>query len=156
MLSTIPEAAVWAIFLAPVVSLVILVVGFPRANSRITGYISIAAVALSCALSFWVLDSVIQSHGARLIFATHNWLSVDGLSITFGVNVDGLSAVMLVVVTSVSLITQIYSQGYMGTTFQIPVWVVLSCQAAMALLCVVFVGLCVNSFIQARRRATAP
>jgi inorganic phosphate transporter, PiT family len=27
----------------------------------------------------------------------------------------------------------LYSQGYMGTTFQIPLWVVLSCQAAMAL-----------------------
>ena len=27
----------------------------------------------------------------------------------------------------------LYSQGYMGTTFQIPFWVVLSCQAAMGL-----------------------
>jgi PiT family inorganic phosphate transporter len=27
----------------------------------------------------------------------------------------------------------IYSQGYMGTTFQVPLWIVLSCQAAIAL-----------------------
>src|SRR5438874_4988616 len=114
MLSTVPEAAVWAIFLAPVASLVVLAVGFPRSNSRVTGYVGIAAVAVSFLLSLWVLDSVRQGHGARLAFPTHEWLAFANLQINAGLNIDGLSAVMLVVVTSVSLLVQIYSQGYMA------------------------------------------
>jgi len=33
MLHTVPEGAVWAVFLAPVVSLVLVIVGFPRSTS---------------------------------------------------------------------------------------------------------------------------
>src|SRR5262245_52577070 len=113
MFGGIPEEAAWVIFLAPVASLVVLVVGFPRANSRLTGSISIAAVALSFVLSLWALDSVIQSDGVPLDFPTHEWLRIGSLTINAGLNLDGLTAVMLVVVTSVSLLVQVYSQGYM-------------------------------------------
>src|SRR5439155_18504221 len=54
MFGTVPEAAVWAIFLAPVASLVVLAVGFPRSNARVTGYVGIAAVAVSFILSLWL------------------------------------------------------------------------------------------------------
>jgi hypothetical protein len=40
-----------------------------------------------------------------------------------------------------------------GTGIQRPV--AYSCQAALTVLCLVFVGLCVNSFVQARRRRAA-
>src|SRR5439155_13562205 len=64
-------------------------------------------------LALWALDSVIQSHGHAIAFKTHDWLSFGTLRINVGLNLDGLSGVMLVVVTSVSLLVQVYSQGYM-------------------------------------------
>ncbi len=119
---TIPESAVWAILLLPVASL--LTVGFiTKPYPKLSGYVTIAAIGAAFALSLWALDSVIDSDGRRLAFGTHEWLRINdenlrgggfGLGIDLALNVDGLSAIMLVVVTSVSLLVQVYSQGYMA------------------------------------------
>jgi len=112
MLNTIPEAAVWAIFLVPVSSFVIIGL-VARRWPRLCGYLTIAAVATSFLLSLWVLDSAIDAHGHRFGFGPHEWLTIGSLTINLGLTVDGLAAVMLMVVTSVSLMVQVYSQGYM-------------------------------------------
>ncbi len=119
MLDTIPEAAVWAIILVPVSSFVVL--GLPTLASawtpesrRYAGYITILAVAITFLLSLWVLDSVIQNDGHSIGFAPHEWLTVGPLTIRLGVTVDGLTAMMLVVVSGISLGVQIYSQAYMS------------------------------------------
>jgi NADH-quinone oxidoreductase subunit L len=113
ILPTIPEGFVWAILLLPVASLV--TIGFiTKPYPRISGYVTIAAIATAFVFSLWALDSVIETDGHRLAFGTHEWLTIgDVLTIDLALNVDGLSAIMLVVVTSVSLLVQIYSQGYM-------------------------------------------
>src|SRR3990172_3123985 len=113
MLDTVPEGVVWAIFLLPLASL-LTIVFLPRSQGKLAGYVTIAAVGAAFVLSFWVLDSVIQSDGVSLGFASHEWLAFGGLRIDVGLNVDGLTAVMLLVVTSVSLLVQVYSQGYMA------------------------------------------
>ncbi len=41
------------------------------------------------------------------------WLAMPGLNVDMGLLIDGLTAVMLIVVTSVALLVQIYSWGYM-------------------------------------------
>jgi NADH-quinone oxidoreductase subunit L len=112
MLNTVPEAVVWAIFLVPISSFVIIGL-VARRWPRFCGYLTIAAVAISFLLSLWVLDSVIDAHGHRIGFGTHEWLTIGSLTINLGLTVDGLTAVMLMVVTTVSLMVQIYSQGYM-------------------------------------------
>ncbi len=48
------------------------------------------------------------------VLAYWSWLPAGSLQITFGVQVDQLSAVMLLVVTGVSALIHIYSIGYMG------------------------------------------
>ncbi len=121
ILPTIPEGVVWAILLLPVGSLV--TIGFfIRPYPKLSGYVTVASIALAFAFSLWALDSVIECDGHRLAFGTHEWLRINdenlpgggfGLGIDLALNVDGLSAIMLVVVTSVSLIVQVYSQGYM-------------------------------------------
>ena len=124
MLPEIPEAAVWAIFLLPVASL--LTIAFAtRPYPKLSGYVTIAAIGAAFALSLWALDSVIDNDGAALGFGAHEWLNISSdnlyiqriggpsLHVDVGLRIDGLSAVMLVVVTSVSLLVQIYSQGYM-------------------------------------------
>ena len=112
MLNTIPEAVVWAIFLLPLSSFVIISLVARRWPQR-SGYITIAAIGISFLFSLWVLDSVIQEDGANLGFPTHEWLTIGSLTVNVGLTVDGLTAIMLMVVTSVSLLVQIYSQGYM-------------------------------------------
>ena len=111
-LPDIPEAAVWAIFFLPVASL--LTIAFAtKPYPTLSGYVTVAAMAGAFALSLWALDTVIDHDGHSLRFGTYNWLSVGPLNVDIALRIDGLSAIMLVVVTSVSLLVQFYSQGYM-------------------------------------------
>ncbi len=118
MLPEIPEGVVWAILLLPLGSLVANLL-WTRPYPRWSGYVTIGSIGLAFLFSLWVLDSVIDSDGAALPFQTHEWLAIvspvgNDLIVNLGLRVDGLTAIMLVVVTSVSLLVQIYSQGYMA------------------------------------------
>ncbi len=112
MLSQVPEAAVWAIFFLPVISLITIIFVFNR--SERAGLVAALSIGLSFLLSLWVLDSAFQADGQRLTFASREWLSVGAVHIDAGLNVDGLTAIMLVVVTSVAFLVQVYSLGYMA------------------------------------------
>jgi NADH-quinone oxidoreductase subunit L len=116
MLGTVPEGAVWAIPLLPLGSLVAIALLHPE--PRWSGYLTVGSIALSFLFSLWVLDSAIAADGERLAFESHEWLTLRSLgvdlTINVGARVDGLTAVMLVVVTGVSLAVQFYSQGYMA------------------------------------------
>ena len=115
ILGTIPEAVVWAIYLAPVASFVVIAAAHrsPRFEPEWAGRITIAAIGVSWLASLWALDSAIGHDGESLGFAPHGWMTLFDLDIALGVHIDGLSAIMAFVVTSVSLLVQIYSVGYM-------------------------------------------
>jgi NADH-quinone oxidoreductase subunit L len=113
MLPTIPEGAVWAIFFLPLGSFVFIGLFLPR-GSKTSGHVIIGALAVSLLFSLWVLDSVLQTDGRDLAFQSHEWLAFGPLTINVGITVDGLTAIMLLVVTGVSLMVQYYSQGYMA------------------------------------------
>jgi NADH-quinone oxidoreductase subunit L len=120
VLSTIPEGFVWAIMFLPFGSFAVITLvsflGLTREGSwspRNSGYITIAAILVAFLLSLWALDSAIDADGARVGFGAHKWVVVDGLDVRIGITLDGLSAIMLIVVTSVSLLVQVYSQEYM-------------------------------------------
>ena len=111
----ISEVAVWLIFLLPLASFVVnalIIRPFFNTHAAIAGLITIAAVGASVVLSLWALGSVINSEG-NIVFADHSWFEVGNLDFTIGILLDPLTAIMLVVVTSVSLMVQIYSVGYM-------------------------------------------
>ena len=70
-------------------------------------------VSISAFLSVIVLYNVITTgYSENLIIAT--WINSGSLNVNWSVNIDPLSAVMLVVVTLVSAIVHIYSIGYMS------------------------------------------
>ena len=70
-------------------------------------------VSISAFLSIIVLYNVIATgYSENLIIAT--WINSGSLNVNWSVNIDPLSAVMLVVVTLVSAIVHIYSIGYMS------------------------------------------
>jgi NADH-quinone oxidoreductase subunit L len=111
-----PHQVPWLIFLLPFFSLI--VISFilrPFFNNRpkLSGYVTIGTIGISCILSFWVLAAVLAAPGHKLDIPDIQWMVVGDLSVQVGLLVDSLTAVMLVVVSFVSLMIQIYSQGYM-------------------------------------------
>ncbi len=109
------ELAVWLIFLLPLgcFALVALVIRpFFNRDPSIAGYLAVLTVGASFALSLLALVSVINDPEA-LAFEPHKWLEVGSVVINITALVDPLTAIMLVVVTGVSLMVQVYSIGYM-------------------------------------------
>ena len=107
---------IWLIFLLPVFSFLIISLFIrPLASkqSRIAGYLTIIAIGSSFILSLVTLSSVMSTTGHELALPDINWLTIGNLNVRIGLMVDSLTAVMLVVVTLVSLMVQIYSLGYM-------------------------------------------
>ncbi|MBM4410934.1 MAG: NADH-quinone oxidoreductase subunit L [Chloroflexi bacterium] len=109
----IPEAAVWAIYFAPVASFVT-IVAFLRTRPLLAGRVTIAAVFVAWLLALWALDTVSGHDGEAVGFAPHHWFTLFEFEVDLGIRLDGLSAMMLFVVTSISLLVQIYSTGYMA------------------------------------------
>ncbi|MFC2004958.1 NADH-quinone oxidoreductase subunit L [Chloroflexota bacterium] len=112
-----PSQLIWLIFLLPVFSFIIIsffIRPFVNKESRVAGYITIAAIGGSLVLSLFTLSAVMSAPHHMLEMTPIPWLVVGDLNIHLGLMVDALTAVMLVVVTLVSLMVQIYSQGYMN------------------------------------------
>ena len=105
------EGVLWAIILCPLAAFAAIAL-YLRKRPRLAGYLSIAAIAASFALALFTLTDVLGAHGHAATH-THDWFRAGPLQLSLGVRADGLSAVMLVVVTSVALLVQVYSQGYM-------------------------------------------
>jgi|TARA_B110000116_G_scaffold4491_1_gene3924 NADH-quinone oxidoreductase subunit L len=79
---------------------------------RLAGWVTILSLAIAFGLSIMAYMTVNDAHG-MVDFGTHEWLSVAGLTLSIGILLDPLTAIMLIVVSGVSLMVQIYSQGYM-------------------------------------------
>jgi NADH-quinone oxidoreductase subunit L len=74
--------------------------------------ITILGVAIACILSFMVLNDVLA--GARFNETIYTWMQLGELSLEVGFLIDPLTAMMMVVVTFVSLMVHIYTIGYMS------------------------------------------
>src|SRR5712691_61755 len=90
-------------------------------GARVSGYVGILIVALACLYSWLLLlDSagVINISGFTLpangvSVLSYDWLSQGTASYVVAFRVDHLAIAMMVVVTTISLLVQFYSQGYM-------------------------------------------
>src|SRR5947209_4947504 len=95
--------------------LIILMVTWRR--PRFSGYVAILAIGAAFVLSLLALLAAIgqPSNGPPIPFTLAlPWYTVGGTTLSLGLIFDPLAAVMLVVVTFVSLLVQIYSQGYLA------------------------------------------
>ena len=87
---------------------------FGRQVGRVGAHtVTIVGVALSFLLSAWVLWDV-AAHGARFNGTVYEWMRVGTLKMEIGFLVDGLTAMMMCVVTFVSLMVHVYTVGYMA------------------------------------------
>ncbi len=114
----VTELMAWGIFLLPLLAflLICLVIRpfFNRgglASGQLSGYLLIATLAVSLALSLWALART--ASGNELDFAPRTWLDLGDAAIEVGLLLDPVTAIMLVVVSGVSLLVQVYSLGYM-------------------------------------------
>lgn len=75
--------------------------------------VTILGVAISAVLSGYVLYGFIDGSRGRYDENVYTWLTMGGIEFSVGFLVDTLTAMMMVVVTSVSLMVHIYTIGYM-------------------------------------------
>ncbi len=76
--------------------------------------VTILGVGISCALSLIVLGLFAFQDAPAHNQNLYTWVSSGGVDFNIGFMVDGLTALMLVVVTFVSLMVHIYTIGYMS------------------------------------------
>jgi len=106
------ERTLLIIVLAPLIASIIAGLAGKRIGRAGTHSLTIAGVAVSCALSSKVLLGLLD--GAPVFDgAVYTWLVSDGIQMEVGFLVDRLSALMMVVVTFVSLMVHVYTIGYM-------------------------------------------
>jgi NADH-quinone oxidoreductase subunit L len=79
---------------------------------RVCHSLTILGVLVAFVISAMTLQSVVVD-GARFNETLYTWMVVGGLKMEIGFLVDGLSAMMMCVVTFVSLMVHIYTIGYM-------------------------------------------
>jgi len=76
--------------------------------------VTIVAVAISCLLSILVWKDLVWGGAAVYNGSVYTWLISDGIHFQVGFLIDRLSALMMVVVTFVSLCVHVYTIGYMA------------------------------------------
>ncbi|MHB1420940.1 MAG: NADH-quinone oxidoreductase subunit L [Bacillota bacterium] len=105
----------WLVPILPAIAFLIIVF-IVRKMKLLSALTAIAAMAASLVISTGILWEVVKSGTITVnnpVEYALTWLNMPGLHIDVGVLIDPLSAVMLVVVTLVALLVEIYSLGYM-------------------------------------------
>lgn len=87
-------------------------IAFGRLLKTASAIVSIAASTIS--LIFTLIIFKDAANGESVSYTLCKWLTINGVPINFGINVDNLSVMMLLVVTIVGTIIQVYSIGYMN------------------------------------------
>ena len=117
MSATLSASTLLAVPLAPLVGAVVAgLFGTKFAGDhlgrRVTHSLTILGVLIAFVISAMTLKSVVVD-GARFNETIYEWMVVGGLKMEVGFLVDGLTAMMMCVVTFVSLMVHIYTIGYM-------------------------------------------
>lgn len=106
------ESYIWLIPVLPLAAFVITLLGGRWWIKERAHWLPILAMAGAFGLS---LAAFLQIRGAEepVVVELWRWFSVGGFQVPLGMQVDQLSAVMLLVVSGVGLVIFIYSKGYM-------------------------------------------
>jgi len=111
MATSISTALLLTIPLAPLAGALIAGLAGKQVGTRGAHTVTILGVLIAFIGSCLVLQQVLD--GARFNATIYQWAVVDKLVMEVGFLVDGLTAMMMVVVTFVSLMVHIYTIGYM-------------------------------------------
>lgn len=109
-----PYSLMWLILLLPMVAFAV-IFGLTYENKRVSAWLGILAVAGADLVSVWALVSELQ-HPIHIQYGLgpfSDFLRFADVHFSIGILADPLSAMMVVVVCSVSLLIQVYSLEYM-------------------------------------------
>ena len=108
---TLPQISLWIVLLPLIAAIVTGLFGkqLPRAAAH---YVTIFAVGAAFVLSAFVLNATLNGYKAN--YNLYTWLQSGNLQFNVGFLIDNLTAMMMVVVTFVSLMVHIYTIGYMA------------------------------------------
>ena len=117
MSNTLSANALLAVPLAPLVGALLAGIFGTKLGGKLLGRkashtVTILGVFIAFILSVMTLSDVMD--GAGFNATIYEWMAVGGLRMEIGFMIDGLTAMMMVVVTFVSLMVHIYTIGYMA------------------------------------------
>jgi len=110
----ISKSVLLAIVLAPLLGAIVAGLFRKQVGRAGSHTATIAGVAISCGLSCWVLWQLVGQGAPPFNENVYTWFKVGGLESHVGFMVDKLTAMMMVVVTFVSLLVHVYTIGYMA------------------------------------------
>ena len=104
------------LWLIPAVPLLVslLILGLPRAQGRFAAGLAIAGQGIALACSLGAFLPTLSAPGYR-VFQNFTWFTFGEQTLRLGFVLDPLTAVMLVMITFVSLLIFIFSVGYMAS-----------------------------------------
>jgi NADH-quinone oxidoreductase subunit L len=102
------EALLWIILFLPLLAAGLITL-FTLCNRGVSARLSIGAIVMGFVLTILFIAVNGWTHGELSV----NWLSVGDLQVDFGLRVDPLSLMMLLIVTGVGGAIHVYSAGYM-------------------------------------------
>ena len=113
MAATLSSALLVAVPVAPLVGAVVAGLFGKQVGRAGAHTVTILGVAVAFVISAWVLYAV-AIDGARYNATLYEWMRLGPLKMEIGFLVDGLTAMMMCVVTFVSLMVHVYTIGYMA------------------------------------------
>src|SRR5438876_3520555 len=107
----------WLVPVLPLAGFVLngaLALAWPKAKPLVTA-IGVGSVAAAFVVAVLVVRALAAAHlGAPVVFTYWDWIPVGTLHVPAALQLDQLSAVMLLVVTGVGSLIHVFSVGYMG------------------------------------------
>jgi NADH-quinone oxidoreductase subunit L len=97
----------------PLIAAVIAGLGNRRLGNIGAKLVTTGALFVSCALSWPIFIGFLTGHETAGVHKVLDWIHSGDLAVSWSLRVDALTAVMLVVVTTVSSLVHLYSWGYM-------------------------------------------
>jgi len=112
-ITPIPVELIWIIWIAPLAAFLLSLLSKLWPGNSKASPIAITSTLISLGLSIWVLLTLLTT-SETITVTGFDWLIIgNSVDINFGLLIDPLAAIMLMVVTIISLMVQIYSRGYM-------------------------------------------
>lgn len=108
----------WLIPLLPLLGAMLVGIGLISVNKatnnlrQIVAVFIVSIIGATMVMSFAILWS--QIHGHEAVTRTIEWASAGDFHLSMGYTIDHLSALMLVIVTTVAFLVMIYTDGYMA------------------------------------------
>ncbi|WP_175868810.1 NADH-quinone oxidoreductase subunit L [Bartonella gabonensis] len=103
----------YTIVFLPLLGFLIAALGGKNIGDRASELITSSFMVIVAILSWIAFFNLALGHSPVVDVLVLHWLTVDGLSFNWALHIDTLTAVMLIVVNSVSALVHIYSIGYM-------------------------------------------